>query len=140
MKKTLLTIITLIFCLSISLEVSAQEIKRPLADKEETEAIPKSPGENYAWVKAHWYWDGGRYKWRKGVYVEKRQGYIWIDGEWERSRKSGWWKYNKGYWRKDSEISKVKNDENTSIDDKKSKEKRQENKKGGLYIKTGSSK
>ncbi|MGB1248975.1 MAG: hypothetical protein ACPG4Z_08810, partial [Chitinophagales bacterium] len=71
---------------------------------------------------------------------EKRQGYIWIDGEWERSRKSGWWKYNKGYWRKDSEISKVKNDENTSIDDKKSKEKRQENKKGGLYIKTGSSK
>lgn len=140
MKKILLIITTLIFCFCLNFEISAQELRSPLADKKEIEVKPTSPGDNFAWVKAHWYWDGGKYKWRKGTYVEKRSGYIWIDGEWERNRKSGWWRYNKGYWQKDSEMSTVKNDGNTAEESKESKEKRQQNKTGGLFIKTGSSK
>lgn len=140
MKKTMTLIFSFMMILGLSVELEAQEVRSPLAPQETNEVIPVSPGEGWSWVKAHWAWDGGKYKWKKGMYVETRKGYIWMDGEWERNQKSGWWKYNPGYWQKASELSEVKNDENTSEEMKKSKEKRHENKSGGLYIKTGSSK
>lgn len=140
MKKTLTLIFSLIMIIAFSFTANAQEVRSPLDPKEKTEVIPASPGEGWSWVKAHWAWDGGRYKWKKGMYVETRKGYVWVDGEWERNQKSGWWKYNPGYWQKETEASEVKNDENTAEELKESKEKRHQNKSGGLFIKTGSSK
>ena len=130
----------LIFSVFFSLSINAQEVKRPLTPKVINEVVSASPGDKWTWVKGHWDWDGGRYIWKRSMYVELRNGYIWIDGEWERNQKSGWWKYNDGYWQKDTEASNVSNDKNTDDKDKASKEKRKENKSGGLFIKTGSSK
>lgn len=140
MKKKYALIFSIIMILGLSFGLQAQELRSPLDPKEATEIIPASPGEGWSWVKAHWVWDGARYKWKKGMYVETRTGYVWKDGEWERNSKSGWWKHNPGYWQKASEISSVKNDGNTSDEMKKSKDKRHQNKSGGLFIKTGSTK
>lgn len=63
-----------------------------------------------------------------------------MNGEWERNQKSAWWKYNDGYWQKESDLSDVLNDSNTLEKDKAYKEKRQENKSSGFFIKTGNSK
>ena len=136
--KTILTLI--IFSFLMAFNVKAQELRKPLAPKVANEVISASPGEEWTWVKGHWTWDGGKYIWKRGMYVQKRKGFIWMDGEWERNQRSGWWKYNEGYWQKDSEASSVKNDNNTKEEDKASKDKRKSNKAGGLYIKTGSSK
>ena len=139
-NKLFFAFVNLIFFLSIGNTAIAQEVRSPLDDKEVETVIPASPGENWTWVKAHWSWDGARYKWKRGMYIEIRKGYIWVDGKWERNQKTGWWKFNEGYWQKEGEGSDVKNDANTLEIDKESKEKRQENKAGSLYIKTGSSK
>ena len=139
MKKTIFIFITLTSLMVFSFSANAQEVKSPLEPKETTNAIPASPGADWTWVKAHWNWDGGNYVWKRGMYVETRKGYSWMDGQWERNQKSGWWKYNSGYWLKEKESSDVKNDKNTAEDDKENKEQRHQNKTGGLYIKTGSS-
>ena len=95
MKLTqLLTIIFLGFA-----TVQAQEVKAPLEPQEYLEEIPESPGENYTWVQAHYEWDGRDYIWVAGSYIEVEKGYAWVNGEWQRGT-SGWWVYNKGYWRK----------------------------------------
>lgn len=138
--KTIFILLSITFCLIFSNTIQAQEVKRPLTAKVTNEEIPASPGENWTWVKGHWKWDGGKYVWKKGMFTEKRTGSIWIDGEWERNQKSGWWKFNHGYWQKKSVDSEVSNDKNTLEKDRASKEKRKENKSGGLYIKTGNSK
>lgn len=138
--KTFFTFFILIFLLALNSNLNAQEVKRPLTDKVINETIPMSPGETWTWVKGHYHWDGGRYIWKKGMYTEIRNGYSWMDGEWERDQKSGWWKYNDGYWKKNSEKSDVKNDNNTTKEDKVGKDKRKDNKSGGMFIKTGSSK
>lgn len=140
MKKQLFIFITIMSLIGLSFSATAQEVRSPLDPKESTSVIPASPGEGWTWVKAHWNWDGGKYVWKKGMYVETRKGYTWMDGLWERNQKSGWWRYNAGYWQKEKETSDVKNDNNTSEDDKENKEQRHQNKTGGLYIKTGSSK
>lgn len=138
--KTLFTLFLMTASIFFTNTIQAQEVKRPIPNKVQNEAIPVSPGENWTWVKGHWTWDGGKYVWKKGMYTEKRTGSIWIDGEWERNQKSGWWKFNEGYWQKESDQSDVSTDMNTLEKDKASKEKRQKNKSGGLYIKTGNSK
>ena len=137
--KILITIL-LFSIASAFTNLHAQNLKRPLTAKVINEPVSASPGEGWSWVKGHWEWDGTRYTWRKGMYTETKKGSEWIDGEWERNQKSGWWKYNDGYWRKVSDESDVENDKNTSEKDKAGKEKRHQNKTSGLFIKTGSSK
>lgn len=138
--KTFITLLLFTSCIFYSNSIVAQELRSPLEDKVKNEVIPIPPGEDWTWVKGHWKWDGGKYVWRKGIYTEKRTGSIWIDGEWERNQKTGWWKYNSGYWQKESRQSDVTNDRNTSQSDRASKEKRKNNKSGGLFIKTGTPK
>lgn len=138
--KTIFTIILITVSIFLGSTLQAQEVKRPISPKVANEVIPIAPGENWTWVKGHWKWDGGKYAWKKGMYTEKRTGSIWIDGEWERNQKSGWWKFNQGYWQKEADQSDVTNDKNTLETDRASKEKRKENKSTGLFIKTGSSK
>lgn len=139
MKKSLFIIITIMSIMSIHFSAQAQEVKSPLDPLESTSIIPPAPGPGMSWVKAHWSWDGGKYIWEKGTYVETRKGYSWVDGQWERNPSGGWWKFHSGYWQKEKESSEVKNDTNTSEEVKENKEQRQQNKVGGLFIKTGSS-
>lgn len=136
--KTIFTL--LVFTIIFSINLNAQEVKNPIPPKVVNEAVSASPGEGWAWVKGHWDWDGGKYVWKKGMYVELKSGYIWMDGEWERSKRTGWWKFNEGYWQKDTETTNVDNDKNTKESDKASKQKRKDNKSSGLFIKTGPSK
>ena len=138
--KTIFSLIILISFFSFNNNVIAQEVKRPITAKVINEPIPESPGDNMTWIKGHWSWDGARYTWLKGIYVELKTGSIWIDGEWERNQRSGWWKYSEGYWQKDSDQTDVENDRNTAEQDKAGKVQRQKNKTAGLFIKTGTPK
>ncbi len=137
--KLLFTIIAFTIFASFT-NLNAQDIKRPLTAKVVNEVVPTPPSENLSWVKGHWNWDGARYSWLKGEYVDTKEGAEWIDGEWERDQNSGWWKYNDGYWRKVSDNTAVNNNKNTADSDKAGKEKRQQNKSGGFFIKTTSPK
>lgn len=103
------TIQLLFIALFISSFAIAQEVKKPLDPKSKTEIVPEAPGEDYAWVKSHWMWDGGKYTWKEGYYIEAKEGYDWIDGDWERNVKTGWWRFNEGYWRKRGDGVEFKN-------------------------------
>lgn len=97
--KNIFTLIVLAF---VSLSLSAQEVKHPLERivKEKNEIIPPAPSENLVWVKSNWKWENGRYVWHNGYYQEPLEGNTWVDGDWERNTKTGWWVFNEGYWRK----------------------------------------
>ena len=136
MKNILLVLFTML-TLSVS-NLSAQDVKSPLAPQDKITVTPASPGENWSWVKPHWKWDGGEYEWKKGMYVQTKVGYSWMDGKWERDKKSGWWKFSDGYWQKESESTSVEIETRNGEGAKTSNQK-----KGGtqkFYIKTGSSK
>lgn len=78
----------------------AQEVKHPLEAKVRNEVAPEHIVENHIWVKSHYKWEAGKYAWIDGYFLEAKEGYDWVDGDWERNVKTGWWKFNDGYWRK----------------------------------------
>lgn len=134
--KNFFTITLLIFTILISSRGYSQNIKKPLPPKVNKELVTKSPGENWTWVKGHWTWDETKYVWIRGMYIEIKEGYHWMDGEWERNQKTGWWSYNEGYWQKGmSQLTKVSIDANTTEEEKKKNEKRKDNYK--VFIRTG---
>lgn len=133
--KTIFTL--LVFMVALTFSINAQNVKKPLAPKVKNEIISTPPGEEWSWVKGHWDWNSVKYAWKRGMYVQKKEGYSWVDGDWERDNKSGWWKMNDGYWKKDAEFSDVDNDKNTKDKDKAAKAKRKKNKSKGMFIKTG---
>lgn len=46
---------------------------------------PNRPKANHVWVDGHWIWNSNqnRYIWRKGRWVKKRRGHVYVAGRWK---------------------------------------------------------
>jgi hypothetical protein len=57
---------------------------------ERQEVIPPPPAgpHRWVWTRGYWRWDGYRYAWAPGRYVEREHG-NWRPGHWEH-RHNGW--------------------------------------------------
>ena len=64
------------------------------------ERIPPPPRhrrEIVVWRQGHWHWNGRRWVWINGRYIDRpRRGAIWVPGHWE-ARGPGW-AYIPGHW------------------------------------------
>ncbi len=59
------------------------------------EAVPP-PREGYVWAPGYWNWDGSRYVWANGQYVEEHPGEHWVHHEWREH--DGRWRLEGGHW------------------------------------------
>jgi hypothetical protein len=56
------------------------------------EAVPPPPGERVVWRPGHWRWDGVRYDWIPGHYVERPVvANRWIPGHWVNGPRGPFW-------------------------------------------------
>lgn len=62
------------------------------------ERVPPPPHGRFAWQPGHWHWDGFRYVWIGGRYVEHRHPRHWIDGGWVWSPREGRWIWRPAHW------------------------------------------
>jgi hypothetical protein len=61
------------------------------------EVQPPAPSPNHRWVHGHWQWNGSRYFWAPGHYMEPPvAGMIYVDPKWE--NRAGRWVYVDGRW------------------------------------------
>ncbi|MCE5276510.1 MAG: YXWGXW repeat-containing protein [Planctomycetaceae bacterium] len=66
-----------------------------------SEAVPPSPGPNYAWVGGYWDWTGSEYVWVPGYWTVPPTGTTrWVSPRYE-SRDGGVYVYYRGYWDRD---------------------------------------
>ena len=67
----------------------------PPAPRFERHGPPPRPG--WEWHRGYHRWDGSRYVWTPGAYVEPHPGHRWVDGHWDRRGRGYVWV--DGYWR-----------------------------------------
>jgi hypothetical protein len=61
----------------------------------ETQTV--APGPMYVWQKGYWRWNGARYMWIPGHWVERpRPAAVWVEGHWV--RRGGGWVWVAGHW------------------------------------------
>ena len=61
------------------------------------EIPPPSPSPQALWTVGHWKWNGARYVWAPGKYVERPSPTAnWIDGYWEEQPQG--WMWTEGRW------------------------------------------
>lgn len=58
---------------------------------------PPPPGRRMVWEPGHWHWDGVRYAWLGGHYIEHREG-RWVDGRWVWAPREGRWVWAPAHW------------------------------------------
>ncbi|HVY16257.1 MAG TPA: hypothetical protein VHB27_13615 [Rhodopila sp.] len=58
---------------------------------------PPPPGGRVVWEPGHWHWDGVRYVWIGGHYVERRPGH-WVPGHWVWAPRQGRWVWAPAHW------------------------------------------
>jgi hypothetical protein len=64
------------------------------------EAVPPSPGPRVLWEPGHWHWNGSRYVWVNGHYIERRpHRRQWVDGRWVWGPREGRWIWVPAHWR-----------------------------------------
>jgi hypothetical protein len=62
------------------------------------EIPPPAPSPQALWDTGHWSWDGVRYAWTPGRYIERPQPDAnWIPGYWQ--QEAGGWTWIEGRWR-----------------------------------------
>lgn len=64
------------------------------------EPVPPPPGvqEAWLWQQGTWHWDGNRYVWRTGTWIERRVGFHeFIPGHWEHHEDG--WMWESAHWR-----------------------------------------
>jgi hypothetical protein len=55
------------------------------------------PGPGYAWVDGYWFWGGGRYEWRPGVWQRPPYaGAYWNHPHYDHYDRG--WAYHEGHW------------------------------------------
>lgn len=59
--------------------------------------VPPPPRPGYVWRAGYHRWDGARYVWVPGEYIEARPGAHWVDGHW--AHRGGGWVWVEGHWR-----------------------------------------
>jgi hypothetical protein len=63
------------------------------------EVVPPLPGPRVVWEPGHWHWNGYRYIWIGGRYVDRRPGYgHYVEGRWIWSRQQGRWIWRPAHW------------------------------------------
>lgn len=63
------------------------------------EAVPLSRGERFIWQPGHWHWNGVRYVWFGGRYVDRRPIYRqWVEGRWVWAPYAGRWLWRPAHW------------------------------------------
>lgn len=50
----------------------------------------------YVWVEGHYVWDGARWNWVDGYWVDQRPGYVYVQGYWDSS--GGRYHWVDGHW------------------------------------------
>ena len=65
----------------------------PPADR--VEVIP-APREGYIYERGHYDWDGGRYVWHEGHFIQKREGHVYRPYALE--HRGDRWYYRRGHW------------------------------------------
>ena len=64
----------------------------------ETRPPPPGPGPLWYWQPGHWRWDGGRYAWYHGIWVQRPARYReWVAPHWEPHPHG--WIFVEGHWR-----------------------------------------
>lgn len=64
----------------------------------QVEVIPVAPAPHWYWIGGHWRWDGQRYVWAPGHWVEPRPNEVFVPARWV--FEGGVWVYRPGYWRR----------------------------------------
>ena len=61
------------------------------------EIPPPPPSADLLWLVGHWNWDGAKYAWTPGYYVQRPTPTAnWLPGYWE--QEAGGWVWNEGHW------------------------------------------
>ncbi len=61
------------------------------------EVIPPAPSTTVVWEPGHWNWNGARYVWVPGHYLERTAaGEHWVHGHW--AQRNGVWEWMPGHW------------------------------------------
>ena len=68
----------------------------PPAPPGRVEVVPPSPREGYIYEPGHYGWDGTRYVWIGGEYIQDRPGHHYIPYVLE--RRGEHWYYRSGHW------------------------------------------
>jgi hypothetical protein len=76
----------------------AQVIVRVAPPPPRAEVIP-APRHGMVWVNGYWDWNGHRYVWRQGHYVQARAGHRWREDRWV--QREGGWVREHGGWDRD---------------------------------------
>ncbi len=63
------------------------------------DVVPPPPSSRVVWEPGHWYWNGVRYIWIDGHYVDQRgHGGRYIEGRWVRAPHRGRWIWRPAHW------------------------------------------
>lgn len=61
------------------------------------EIPPPAPSTDALWLVGHWHWDGSKFAWIPGGYVQRPSSSAnWLPGYWEQD--SGGWRWTEGHW------------------------------------------
>jgi hypothetical protein len=61
------------------------------------EIPPAARSTDALWLVGHWHWDGSKYSWTPGHYVERPSPSAnWMPGYWEQD--FGGWRWTEGHW------------------------------------------
>ncbi len=97
MKRKLLLAVTSVVLLGAS-AVYAEVVVRVAPPAAIVETRPAAPGAGYVWVPGYHQWDGARYNWTAGTWVQApHPGARWVAHRWV--RRHGGWVLVEGHWR-----------------------------------------
>ena len=99
MKKQILIATSALFLAMVPL-ANAQVVVRIGPPARVVERVPPPPHEHpgWAWHEGYHRWDGNRYVWVPGNYVEPPHAHaVWVRGEWVHER--GGYVWHEGRWR-----------------------------------------
>jgi hypothetical protein len=100
MKRLVLGLAMSVAVLGASLPAMAQPPYPPMPRDRYERPIPPPPGPHGRFIleRGHWQWDGARYVWIGGRWIERRAEYRqFVPGHWE--RRGGAWVWNEAHWR-----------------------------------------
>jgi hypothetical protein len=96
MKRTILLAVTSVFLLGAPM--FADVVVRVAPPAAVVETRPAAPGAGYVWTPGYHRWDGNRYVWVGGTWVQPpHPGAHWVAHRWV--RRNGGWVMVEGHWR-----------------------------------------
>ena len=59
----------------------------------------QAPDNHHIWVDEEWTWKKGKYRYSGGHWIDRRRGYTWVPGRWERKGRFGE-RWIPGHWQR----------------------------------------